>query len=146
MIWYSKFLAVIVGIGIFVLGAYIGSFYQKSRTAMEIAEGLKGKVALTVEKKVEQVYAFNEKGNIKNIASGDVEEDEWVLIYEKPGAPALTKELVFTTSSSCVIDARAEFCNTAAFEQGQRVWVMGSINGEGIINVERLEMAGGAEM
>ena len=138
--WYSKLAAIAVGIGIFVLGIYIGSLYQKVNDAMEIAGQLQYEQPPIIEKKTVAIYAFDHVGNIKNVATGDVEADTWVLVYEEPGSPALAKELVFTTNSRCVFDVMPTFCNTARFEQGQRVRAMGREDGTGKIVIERLEV------
>lgn len=139
--WYSQVTAIVLGVGIFVLGIYIGSLYQQGRVAMEIAEGLRVKQQSITEKKTERIYEITQEGNIKNIATGDIEEDDWVLLYEYAGAPALTKKLIFTTQSRCVFTGEStEFCNTSKFEQGQRVRAMGYLESDGNMIVERLEV------
>lgn len=141
--WYATIAAAVLGVGIFGLGMYIGSLYQRGRTAMDIAEELRIDRNPIVEwetKETEPIAVFMQEGNIRNMASGMIEEDDWVLIYEQPGAPALTVGLVFTTQSRCVVEKGIPlFCNTANFEQGERVVVMGVPDAEGKIVVERLE-------
>lgn len=141
--WYSTVAAVLLGIGIFALGMYIGSLYERGRAAMEIVEGLKIDRKSIVERTTEDVAPtalFMQEGNIKNMATGEIEEDDWILIYDQPGAPALTRKLIFTTESRCVVEKGIPlFCNTANFEQGERVLVMGVPNEDGSIFVERLE-------
>lgn len=137
--WYSKLAAVILGVGILVLGIYIGVLYQQGKDAMELAEDLKLDRPSIVQRKTDSVYGFTQEGNIKNNATGAVEEDNWVLVYEKPGAPALTKGLIFTTQSRCVFGKAATFCDTSKLEQGQRVKVMGHEEA-GMIVIERLEV------
>lgn len=137
--WYSKILAVVLGVGILLLGIYIGVMYQRGIEAIELAEQLQIKRPPVIEKKTVAMFEFAQVGNIKNIATGEIEEDEWVLIYEVPGAPALTKRLLFTTKSTCVFGGNATFCDTSKFEQGQRVMVMGSVVAEEVV-VERLEV------
>lgn len=137
--WYSKTLAVVLGIGILVLGIYIGVMYQRGLDAIDMVEQLPIERAPFIEKKIVAVYGFTQTGNIKNVATGEIEEDDWVLIYEEPGAPALTKKLSFTTQSKCVFEGREMLCDTSRLEQGQRVTIMGAIDGEGVVHVERLE-------
>ena len=137
--WYSKLLAVVLGIGILMLGIYIGVLYQKGEDAIEAADHIKVDRPPIVQKRTDSVYGFVQEGNIKNVATGTVEADDWVLVYEKPGAPALTKRLVFTTQSKCAFGGVAAFCDTSKFEQGQRVRVMGHEETDGIV-IERLEI------
>lgn len=141
--WYSTALALIMGIGLFGAGVYVGTLYQRGLTAMELAEGLDIKYPSIGERKTKKVgllALFMEEGNIRNKATGEIEEDDWILVYEKPGAPALTVGLIFTTESRCVVEKGIPlFCNTANFEQGERVLVMGAPDAEGKIVVERLE-------
>lgn len=138
--WYSKLMAVILGIGIVLLGIYIGMMYQKGLDAIELAEQLTIKRQPLIQKKTESVYGFVQEGNIKNTATEDIELDEWTLIYEKPGAPALAKQLIVSTQSKCVFENTVTFCDTSKLEQGQRVKVMGHEDGAGNVIVERLEV------
>lgn len=48
--------------------------------------------------------------------------DTWFLVYEQPGKPALTQELLFASSTVCETD-----CNL--LEQGARVRAEGTMNG-----------------
>jgi hypothetical protein len=141
--WYSKIAAVVLGIVIFALGIYIGIMYQRGLDALEWAEQLRIERPIPVRgviRETEKRYGFVQEGNIKNNATGAVEADDWVLIYEKPGAPARSIGLVVTTDSRCVDGVRVGFCNTATFEQGQRARVMGHEDSAGTIVVERLEI------
>ena len=51
------------------------------------------------------------------------------LVYEEPGAPALTVDLVFTMATICVVDGQELTCpifsDEPLFEQGARVYVEG---------------------
>lgn len=137
--WYSKIAAVVLGIGIFALGIYVGVLYQRGLDAIEIAAKLKIKMPSVVERKTESVYGFTQEGTIKNMAAGDVEEDDWVLVYEVPGAPALMKKVVFTTESRCLLDGVVAYCDTSKFAPDQQVKVMGRTDTDGKIVVELLE-------
>lgn len=142
--WYSKLVAVILAVIIFALGIYIGVVYQKGVDALEWSQQLRIDRPIPARKMVtqdrEKQYEYVQEGNIKNNATGDVESDDWSLIYEKPGAPALTIGIIFMTSSRCVTDDRMEICNPATIEQGRRVRVMGYVDVAGKIIIERLEM------
>ena len=142
--WYSKIAAVVLGIGIFALGIYIGSLYQQGRDAMENAEGLRIGSGGTIPRETKRVgpnAAFVQEGTIKNMATGTVEVDKWVLTYGQSGATS-TKVLIFTTQSKCMRGGETpRLCNTALFTQGERVRVAGTPDADGSIVVERLEMA-----
>lgn len=138
--WYSKLLAVALGIAILLLGIAAGVMYQRGLDAMEFAEQLQFERPPIVQKKTIAIYGFTQEGNIKNVATGEQEMDEWVLVYEAPGAPALTKSLIFTTQSKCAFNGAETFCDTSRFEQGQRVKVMGAEDGSGTVTVERMEV------
>lgn len=142
--WYSKIAAVVLGVAIFALGIAIGIVYQKGMDALEWSEQMRIDRAVPAResavRKTEKQYGYVQEGNIKNIATGAVESDDWILLYEKAGAPALTSGLIFTTTSRCVVAERVSLCNTATFEQGQRVRVMGIKDAEGMVVVERLEV------
>jgi hypothetical protein len=141
--WYSKLAAVILGVAILLLGMYIGSAYQKGKDAIEWAEQMRVDIQIPAQKvavqKNEKGYAFEQEGNIKNSATGAIEMDEWVLIYEKAGAPALTTNLMFTTKSRCIISGSSGLCNTAEIQQGQRVRITGYSEKEGEVIVEKME-------
>lgn len=138
--WYSKLAAVILGVGIFALGVYIGMMYQRGLDAIELAGQLTIERPTWEERKTESIYEFVQEGNIKNTSTGDIELDEWILAYERPGTSALTKSVIFTTQSRCVLNGLATFCDTSRLEQGQRVKVMGWEDELGAVIVERLEI------
>lgn len=144
MTWYSKIAAVVLGVVIFALGIYIGAVYQKGKDALEWSEQLRinrpiPRKEVTIHQ-TEKQYEYVQEGNIKNNATGSIEADDWVLIYEKSGSPALIIGLVFMTNSRCATGAYVGLCNTAMFEQGQRVKVMGHPDTDGKVIVERMEI------
>ncbi|MDO9445928.1 MAG: hypothetical protein Q7K37_11485 [Dehalococcoidia bacterium] len=61
----------------------------------------------------------------------------WFLLYEEPGAPALTAELEFAAESSCVAEAQVIPCD--ALEPGSRVVVAGVQSGQRV-RVVRLDV------
>lgn len=68
---------------------------------------------------------FRQVGYLTNFDSLAEEETEnWFLVYERPGKPALKVKLIFTSQSRC----GGEGCFQEAFENGQRVSILGSIN------------------
>jgi len=75
---------------------------------------------------------FAQWGNVVNIDELTAE-----LVYEEPGKPALTVDLVFTMETLCVIDAQEATCplflTSPLFEQGARVYVEGEREGEIVV-------------
>lgn len=79
---------------------------------------------------------FARWGNIVNIDDLTAE-----LVYEEPGKPALTVDLVFTMATLCVVDGVEATCplfsTSPLFEQGARVYVEGEKEGS-IVTVRRI--------
>ncbi len=65
----------------------------------------------------------------------------WFLLYEAPGAPALTAELMFTTASQCIADGASMDCDD--IEVGTRARVRGA-EVDGVVQVATLEVEGEA--
>jgi hypothetical protein len=66
-----------------------------------------------------------------NIVQG--EGNEWVLVYEEPGKPALRANLQFTASSSCDMGAGSASCEGIRWKAGERVRVEGNLSGQSLI-------------
>src|SRR5690606_12481542 len=64
----------------------------------------------------------------------------WFLLYEDPGAPALTAELQFTTTSQCTAGGASISCDD--LEVGTRARVRG-IEADGVVQVVTLEVESG---
>ncbi len=62
---------------------------------------------------------FSEQGNLVK------PQDDWVLVYEEPGQPALTVVLEFDEESRCDLGDGFEECDWEQFENGMRVEVTG---------------------
>jgi hypothetical protein len=62
----------------------------------------------------------------------------WFLLYEEPGAPALTVELSFDESSQCTRDAQRVACDT--LEVGTRAHVTGTRGDTDVVVVAQLEI------
>lgn len=62
---------------------------------------------------------FIHEGNLTKPATN------WVLIYEKPGSPALQKILIFDSSSICVRGGISSTCDKSSFTVGERVKIEG---------------------
>lgn len=95
--------------------------------SFELLEGGEGDVSTKVD--------FSETGNLTEKGDG------WQLVYEKPGKPALTAELIFTDESKCITtdgdngEGRQETpCSETSWEQGARATVNG-IEKDGAVEV-----------
>ncbi|MGE3855683.1 MAG: hypothetical protein AB7G21_01850 [Dehalococcoidia bacterium] len=64
---------------------------------------------------------------------------QWHLLFERPGAPALTRLLIFDASSSCSAAGVRVPCDT--LQEGARVTVQGDAEGNAVhvttLRVER---------
>jgi hypothetical protein len=77
------------------------------------------------------VNDFSESGNL--VLRQQDGGDRWVLIYEKPGQPALSANLTFIGESFCDLGSGLAPCDTTQFAQGQRVLVVGQkVSAQGV--------------
>src|SRR4030043_265891 len=67
---------------------------------------------------------FEKTGNLVNNWPG-MELDVWFLIYEGPGAPAVSAKLIFNDKSVCLSGSDQSICDENSFSQGERVDVKG---------------------
>jgi len=82
---------------------------------------------------------FSEAGNILNWDSRtESYTDEWTLLYEKPGAPALSVELNFNEDSVCDLGTGDEPCDQGQLNNGDRANIEGHRT-DGEVAVIRLE-------
>lgn len=79
---------------------------------------------------------FRETGNMVKNNPG-FKPDAWYLVYEKPGAPAMNKELVFDGQSRCKADGETGICVPSDFGQGERAAVEG-VSRNGAVQVRIL--------
>ncbi len=84
--------------------------------------------------------SFSKSGNLTKGNPGSLSET-WILVYEEPGAPAMTKEVIFAPSSTCAIAGVEVECETIDLEVGSRVKITGFVQGDivEIMNLEYLE-------
>lgn len=82
---------------------------------------------------------FIKKGNITS-ATADESKNEWLLVYEEPGKPALNNPLVFIESSVCYLtDGTQSPCSDIKFKSGDNVEISGDIK-DGKVVVSELVM------
>jgi hypothetical protein len=81
---------------------------------------------------------FTQTGNIVRNNPG-MEANVWHLVYEAPGAPALTMPLRFLPTSVCVVGSEISACAPETFTQGERVQIQGDIEDESVV-VARVEL------
>lgn len=73
---------------------------------------------------------FSHEGNLIKDNPG-LEPGAWHLSYESPGAPALTKKLIFDVDSRCGTADALAVCDLS-FTQGQRAQVAGTEEGDAV--------------
>lgn len=96
-------------------------------------------VVCTVEEQVNnETNEFDKTGNLVRNNPG-MEPGVWHLVFEEPGAPALSVQLQFTSSSICADGAENNTCDPEELTEGGRVHILGEESGEGVIRVIRLE-------
>jgi len=61
---------------------------------------------------------FSKTGNL-------LDREEWILLYEEPGNPAIDVSLKFTPASRCDLGNGESACDTSQFENGSLVTVKG---------------------
>lgn len=83
---------------------------------------------------------FDETGNLTFNSPG-ASPETWYLVYEEPGAPALTAELAFTQESVCNLQSGTTTC-PEGLAPGMRVRVIGKVR-DNIVRTETMtEIAG----
>ncbi len=76
---------------------------------------------------------FTKIGNITKLENAV----NWTLVYEEPGKPALTKELIVKDDSLCISGQDISYCYSFVITAGDRVLIDGKEN-EGKIEVLRM--------
>ncbi|MFP4022720.1 MAG: hypothetical protein ACLFNR_01020 [Candidatus Paceibacterota bacterium] len=76
-------------------------------------------------------FDFSEKGRIV-INNPGYPEGVWHLLYEKPGAPALSEALLFDEESIC-LEEEESVCDPSSLESGLMVSVKGLQKDEGVL-------------
>lgn len=72
---------------------------------------------------------FTETGNLLNWDSQTESYiDDWTLLYEKPGNPAISVKLVFNDGSLCDFGEGIKVCDKSKLNNGDRAMVEGSRN------------------
>jgi len=81
---------------------------------------------------------FTKTGNLvsQGVQFGN---ENWALVYEEPGKPALTVSLIFRQDSFCDLGLGTEPCLGAKFKQGQRVKIEGDLQ-QGSVTVAKLSV------
>lgn len=80
--------------------------------------------------------SFQRTGNLVKNNPG-LKPDTWYLIYEQQGAPALTSELVFNNSSTCLFGNYGLDCSKLTLNNGSRTTVEGKLSGN-VVTVSKL--------
>jgi hypothetical protein len=61
----------------------------------------------------------------------------WFLVYERPGAPALTVQLRFSPQSVCL--ARGAVSSCELLQRGERARAVG-LTSDSVVSVDRIEI------
>ena len=80
---------------------------------------------------------FTETGTVVN--KGSVSVPKWTLVYEQPGAPALTVTLAFNDKSVCNVTATKTSCVQFSVANGTKATVAGQ-NIDGVVTVSTLSV------
>ncbi len=71
--------------------------------------------------------SFLKKGNLTS-ATADETKNEWLLVYEEPGKPALSNKLIFNDKSICYLaDGTQSVCSEIKFKSGDNVEISGEL-------------------
>ncbi|MBD3208543.1 MAG: hypothetical protein GF370_03765 [Candidatus Nealsonbacteria bacterium] len=85
---------------------------------------------------------FSQQGNLVRDNPG-LKPDTWYLVYERPGEPGLTKELIFNQESICMNGVREECVELLTEEMiGERVMVKGIDEDDAVLVKELTFLAG----
>jgi len=72
---------------------------------------------------------FTETGNILNWDSQTESYlEDWILLYEKPGNPAISVNLVFNEASFCDLSEGRKVCDKSKLNNGDRAKIEGNKN------------------
>ncbi len=83
---------------------------------------------------------WSKKGALVMNAPG-MKPDTWYLVYEEPGAPALSMELLFTTQGRCTGEgASSTSCIPEGTKSGTRAQVEGDMVSKNSLRVHRIEL------
>ncbi len=111
---------------------------EVSRDVYVVAEGGTWKVDRAEE--VKERTTVDQRGVLVRDNPG-MPSGVWHISYERPGAPALTKALVFTAASICARGVENSTCVPESLTVGTRVRVVGELAQDGeTIRVTRLEL------
>lgn len=89
-------------------------------------------VATPTEKEIEP--NFSEEGNVIK------PEEDWIFVYEKPGAPALALNLKFVDESECDFGQGEEECDLEKLENGLRVEISGQKTDDTLTVLELIKL------
>lgn len=128
-----KWLFLILLIAALVAGSVLVYFEQSDELVSE-----QGSEAVS-DPDEEEVEQFTATGNLVRNNPG-LEPDVWYVVYEAPGAPALTKPLRFSASSVCTDSVTSDPCTVDNLEPGMRVHIQGHVTAQDVVQVMRLEL------
>lgn len=121
---------VVVFVGVWYLFSRIGrEAGPERRTEFRVQPGEPG--TPTPESTQTLEVNFFEAGNILNWdPETESYTEDWTLLYEKPGAPALSVKLIFDGNSVCVLGKGEWPCDQVELNNGDRVELQGNRVGD----------------
>lgn len=156
--WYSKLVAVVLFVLVFWTGFYFGGAFKEVEYTRG-APSLFGEEPIVVTKSIsglpESSVVPNAPTNFAKIGTvvynnPGMPKDTLFLVYEAPGAPALSAKLLFDVESTCAFSGSSIPClvmsltHEAAFK-GKRVSVEGLVNQENEVIVRYIRALGDGE-
>jgi hypothetical protein len=80
---------------------------------------------------------FTETGNILNWDSQtESYTEDWTLLYEKPGNPAISVKLLFNEASLCNLGEGEKVCDKSELSNGDRAKVEGSRSNNKVVVIK----------
>ena len=121
-----KKINIIILIVALVIISIIGFVFYKNRNAKPLEEG-------DIQSQQQEVKAdFSKTGNITK------SESKINLIYEEPGKPALSANLVFNENSKCESATGEKTCVLTDLKDGDRISVEGKLQADNSVEVIKL--------
>jgi hypothetical protein len=79
-------------------------------------------------------FEIREDGNVSFSEIGNIvlNGENWNLVYEKPGMPALRETLIFNDDSKCLDESIDSACFPNYWQNGDRVEINGTLTGLGV--------------
>lgn len=115
----------VIGAGIIAIAVFYFFFIIEFRSLIKNANTPSPAPTVTPTPIFDKSINFNHVGNFV-MSDPKLKSDQFYLMYETPGSPAMTVRLYFTTKSKCLINHAIEYCSRPVFNHGDRIQVLGT--------------------